>query len=95
MQTYLITYDITDPKRLQRVAKKMKGYGDRIQYSVFKCNLNQVNLQYLMIRLEEIIDPAEDKIMIVELGPSDGRWKDRLTFLGKPYDLNEEQVFIF
>jgi len=34
--TYLVCYDITDDKRLRRVFKSCKNYGDHLQYSVFE-----------------------------------------------------------
>jgi CRISPR-associated endonuclease Cas2 len=37
---YLVAYDIADPKRLQRVHRTMRGYGDPLQYSVFRCILS-------------------------------------------------------
>ena len=36
---YLVCYDIRDPKRLRRVNKVIKGYGESWQYSVFFCVL--------------------------------------------------------
>ena len=37
---YVVSYDITDPKRLNQICKKMRGYGDTLQYSVFICDLS-------------------------------------------------------
>ena len=34
---WLICYDVRDPKRLRKTAKHMEGYGERMQYSVFRC----------------------------------------------------------
>src|SRR5690606_35574631 len=36
---YVVTYDICEPKRLRRVYRIMLGYGDHLQYSVFRCEL--------------------------------------------------------
>ncbi len=33
-QWYVICYDITEPKRWQKVYKKLNGYGRRLQYSL-------------------------------------------------------------
>lgn len=33
--TYIVSYDIADPKRLRKVSKTMKAWGDHLQYSVF------------------------------------------------------------
>ncbi len=40
-QSYLVTYDIADEKRLRKVFKIMRGYGDHLQYSVFECQFTQ------------------------------------------------------
>ena len=37
---YFVAYDVMDPARLARTYKKMLGYGDRVQYSVFICSLS-------------------------------------------------------
>ncbi|MGI6496948.1 MAG: CRISPR-associated endonuclease Cas2 [Kiritimatiellia bacterium] len=37
---YLVSYDIPDDKRRARVFKLMRGWGERVQYSVFCCQLN-------------------------------------------------------
>ena len=37
---WLVCYDVRDPKRLRKAAKHMEGYGERMQYSVFRCWLN-------------------------------------------------------
>ena len=38
---YTVAYDITDDKRRNRVAKILKDFGTRIQYSVFECNTDR------------------------------------------------------
>ena len=37
MDTYLVAYDICDPKRLRKVAHTCEDFGFRRQYSVFLC----------------------------------------------------------
>ncbi len=37
---YIVAYDMADPERLQRVHRTMRGYGDPLQYSVFRCMLS-------------------------------------------------------
>jgi CRISPR-associated protein Cas2 len=37
---YLVAYDIRDDRRLRQIASCMEGYGERIQYSVFVCDLS-------------------------------------------------------
>lgn len=38
--TYLVCYDITDDKRLRRVFKTCRNFGEHLQFSVFECDLN-------------------------------------------------------
>jgi CRISPR-associated protein Cas2 len=59
---YVITYDITHPKRLYRVAKELEGWGYRVQDSVFECWLEPTDLTRLQQRLARRIHPATDKI---------------------------------
>ena len=56
------SYDISDPKRLSRVAKAMKDHGERVLKSVFECNLDEKNFEEMKLRIDEIIDPIEDSV---------------------------------
>ncbi len=38
---YLVAYDIREDRRLRNVAACVEGYGERIQYSVFICDLSE------------------------------------------------------
>lgn len=82
---YIVTYDIADPKRLRSVFKTMRGAGDHIQLSVFRCDLTDRQRETLKLRLGEVIKPSEDQILFVEIGPSDGRLAERIAALGRPY----------
>lgn len=63
---YLVAYDIRDPSRLQKVAKLLKGYGTRIQYSVFRCYLGERLVEKLKWEMVKILAP-EDDYLIIEL----------------------------
>jgi CRISPR-associated protein Cas2 len=63
---YMICYDIRDPKRWRKAYKLLKGYGDTIQYSIFRCRLSQRDREKLRWELEKILDPA-DRILFVGL----------------------------
>jgi len=56
------SYDISDPKRLTRVARAMKGYGERVLKSVFECNVNENRFEEMKGKIEEIIEPIEDSV---------------------------------
>lgn len=79
-QRHLVAYDIRDPKRLRQVAKIMEGFGIRMQYSVFVCDLTSRERLDLFTALDEVVDPTVDCVAAVELGdPNDRR---AFTFLG-------------
>lgn len=59
---YLISYDIANPKRLRRVERCCSDAGDRVQESVFLCELSAAELLGLQRRLLKLIDPAADSI---------------------------------
>jgi CRISPR-associated protein Cas2 len=82
LKCYVVSYDIMDPKRLHHVHKTMKGFGDPIHYSVFRCHLTVKGKIELVAALTEIIKHDDDRIMIVDLGPLDGTVEDRIEFLG-------------
>ncbi len=84
-RTYIVCYDIADPKRLRNVFKKMRAWGDHLQFSVFECQLRSVDLVRLRADLAEIINHDKDQVLFVDLGPSEGRGDRVITALGQPY----------
>jgi CRISPR-associated protein Cas2 len=71
--TFLVTYDICQDKRLAKVHKTMRGFGDHLQYSVFECQLTQADLARCRHLLSTIIDHRKDRVLFVDLGPAEGR----------------------
>lgn len=63
----LIAYDITSPKRLSRVASICEDFGQRVQYSIFECHLEEDKLQSLWGLLLDEIDPTEDRLVAYRL----------------------------
>lgn len=59
----LIGYDITSPKRLNKVAKTCLDYGVRTQYSFFECQLDALEFDAFWQELLDLIDPSEDKLV--------------------------------
>ena len=55
----VVSYDISDDKRRRKVAKIMEGYGYRVQYSVFECDLEPKKLVELMRRLSPLVKEKE------------------------------------
>ncbi len=63
-QWYLIAYDIRDPVRLRRTAKHLLGYGSRVQYSLFRCQLNKRQIERLRWELNKILHKEDDLLII-------------------------------
>lgn len=82
---YLVCYDISDDSRLRRVYKTMRGFGDHLQLSVFRCELSAKERQEMMAALAEIISAENDQVLIVDIGPPDGRAATAFETMGRPY----------
>ncbi len=62
---YLICYDISDTRRVQKVGRELEKIAIRIQYSVFYApSATQETLFDIMETIEEIIEPEEDDVRI-------------------------------
>lgn len=83
--TYLVCYDITDSKRLRRVFKTCRKFGDHLQYSVFECDLNPSEKIAFEDELRSIIKHDEDQALFITLGPASGRGDRVITAVGLPY----------
>lgn len=51
----IVSYDVSDDRRRRKVAKIMEGYGYRVQYSVFECDLEAEQVRTLQRRLRPYI----------------------------------------
>ena len=80
---YLLAYDISDPRRLRRVHQVAKRYGYALQYSLFVCDLDDVELVRLRENLRSEIDHRGDRISIFDLGPPTGRGVSCVQQLGR------------
>ena len=65
---YLIAYGISDPTRLRRVIKVMETYGQRLQYSVFLCDLSGIEVVQWSIDIQAVIKLNEDSVVRIDLG---------------------------
>jgi CRISPR-associated protein Cas2 len=88
----LVSYDISTTgasgqKRLRRIAKVCRDYGQRVQYSVFEIELDYAQWTFLKSKLCDLIDPAQDSLRFYYFGKN---WKARVEHIGaKPaLDLN-------
>lgn len=91
---YIVTYDICDPKRLRRVFRICKGHGLHLQYSVFECDLTAAEKVEFERRLDAVIDPREDQVLFINLGPSQARGEKVISALGLSYDRFDQPCYV-
>jgi CRISPR-associated protein Cas2 len=63
----LIAYDITDQKRLHKVAQVCEDWGVRVQYSVFECRLEADAFDRFWSELKDEIDEADDRLVAYKI----------------------------
>lgn len=93
--TYLVCYDIADDKRLRRVFKTCRNFGNHLQYSIFECDLSGSEKVRLETALKDIIDHTKDQVMFVRLGPAESRGDRVISALGVPYVSFDAPCFVF
>jgi len=92
----LITYDVETSteggcKRLNKVAKICKNYGQRVQNSVFECLVDPRQFAELRHKLENTIDVKKDSVRYYFLGSN---WKNRVEHVGAKESIDPEGILI-
>lgn len=80
----LVTYDVSTKtaegrRRLNRVARACLDYGQRVQNSVFECQVDPTRWTELRLRLLDLYVPAEDSLRFYFLGAN---WERRVQHHG-------------
>jgi CRISPR-associated protein Cas2 len=93
----LITYDVSTVdaagrRRLRRVARACLDFGQRVQNSVFECEVDPAQWAALRARLIEQIDPAADSLRFYRLG-AEGRRRVEHVGAKPAVDLEGPLVF--
>ncbi len=93
----LITYDVNTQtldgrKRLRKVAKECVNYGQRVQNSVFECQVDSTKYRQIKAILESIIDKEKDSLRFYNLGD---QYKNKVDHIGskESYDVTETLIF--
>ncbi len=92
----LVSYDVANveaggARRLRRVAKACKDFGQRVQYSVFECIVDPAQWTLLRDRLIKEIDPKEDSLRFYFLGSN---WRRRVEHIGAKKTIDQEGPLI-
>ncbi|ARF70307.1 CRISPR-associated endonuclease Cas2 [Paenibacillus larvae subsp. pulvifaciens] len=93
----LITYDVCTTnsdgqRRLRMVSKTCQNYGQRVQNSVFECNVDAAQFASLKIQLIDIIDPEKDSLRFYQLG---NNYKNKVEHIGVKESIDLEEPLIF
>ena len=91
---YLVSYDISDPKRLRKVARSLEGFGVRLQYSVFECPLDAMRLAQLKAALAPEMDYDQDQVLFVSLGLESADATLIIEAMGQPYTVRSRVTII-
>lgn len=88
----LVSYDVSTTnasgqKRLRRIAKACRDYGQRVQYSVFEIEVDSAQWTLLKSKLCDLIDPEQDSLRFYYLGKN---WQTKVEHVGAKavFDLN-------
>jgi CRISPR-associated protein Cas2 len=84
---YLLCYDVRDDKRLRRTIKVAEAWGYRIQYSVFVCDLSDVERAGLERDLRRVLHLEVDRAVLIDLGPPGASSARRLRWVSAPVPL--------
>ena len=92
----LVTYDVKTSdrggaKRLRRVAKVCKNYGQRVQYSVFECIVDPAQWTIFRQQLIDEIDEDVDSLRFYFLGSN---WQHRVEHVGAKEAIDQEGPLI-
>ncbi len=90
---YIVTYDISDPRRWRRVFRLMKGYGRWLQLSVFQCRLTARRRADMAAALDRLIKREADHVLIVDIGDAD-RADPQIESLGRSFEAVRRQAMI-
>lgn len=92
----LVTYDVETiaaegRKRLRQVAKECMNYGQRVQNSVFECNVDNTQYNRLKIKLADIINHKTDSIRLYNMGNS---FSSKVETIGRNDSINLTETLI-
>ncbi len=93
----LVTYDVSTKdkpgqKRLRRMAKLCEGFGQRVQLSVFECEIRDTEYERLKAEALKIMDPKQDRVRFYRLvGNRDDFLEEYGTF--RAIDFSEPLVY--
>lgn len=87
---YIVSYDVPNDRKREKVAKTLLDFGTRVQYSVFECIVDDKLLEKMKVKLSKIVS-EEDNIRIYALC---GKCTSVVQVLGSGKITKDEKVYI-
>jgi CRISPR-associated protein Cas2 len=81
LDSYIVAYDIADPKRLRKVATACEDFGYRKQFSVFLCRLSATDFVRLRSRLYDLVNLEQDQVLFI---PLCAKCVNQIEAIGRP-----------
>lgn len=91
---YIVAYDIISDKRRTRIYKYLRGWGDHLQYSVFRVLASPIELAKIKAALDTFVNHDEDQVLFFHLGPKEGRARGSVDAIGLAYTHPERHALI-
>lgn len=93
----LVSYDVSTSsvggeKRLRKVAKACRDFGQRVQFSVFEIQVEPAQWVALKQRLCDLIDPSVDSLRFYHLG---ARWEGKVEHVGAKPSIDFKSPLIY
>lgn len=87
----LVAYDVPDDKRRTKLAHALKDFGDRVQFSVFECHLDEKELEALRKRVLKLVNLEKDSLRIYRVC---AECKERIEVHGRGAVTEDLEVYI-
>jgi CRISPR-associated protein Cas2 len=93
----VISYDVSTTssggsKRLRSISRACQDYGQRVQFSIFECQVDPAQWAELKSRLLNLFNPEVDSLRFYYLGRE---WEKRIEHVGAKQGYNPKGTLVF
>lgn len=79
---------------MRKVFQIMRGFGDHLQFSVFRAELSNKECIELKMKLNPVLNHKEDQVLFIPIGPAKGEIEKNIEALGLPYQPSERSAIV-
>jgi len=88
---WLVIYDISNTKRLAKIAKLMEDFGIRVQKSVFEVEATDQIIKILCSKATNLMNLEEDFIVIFDICEKD--WQKKVKVGPGKFEVPDEESY--